>query len=153
MPTKSNTVQIVVALWVFLVCSFAFADEVKVSIKVHVKLDRLHPDVDRAVLYCNYYDINGKGSPLKSSNRCSDNFIADVDKDNRSLNTTLEDCFMFDEAKAMAFAWDRYKCEVYVDNDKEGTREKLYPTNPKAWARIQPESKYVSEGKFDMYAK
>jgi len=131
----------------------ASAADVKVAVKYKVHLDHLHPDVDKIMTNCYFYDKKNNYLSEKANGRC-DNFSSDPAVDsNRSVNRTLESCLTFDEDVALKIQWDRYHCWVRFHNSKEDVWGDPSTSNSREWLRVKPGAVLSADGKFDMYAK
>ncbi len=136
--------------------SAAFAADAKVCVKVPVRIDHIHPDVQRAWMSCSFFDTNGKKIDLFNLGATNLSYSANKDRvevgASRSINTTLENCWQLDEQLALKqLNWDRYRCPVtFVTSSSQ---HEITAGNPGSPWSVRPGGQTVSEGKFNLYAQ
>jgi hypothetical protein len=151
MSNNSIREKLAPACAVFLAfSSFAvWSDEIEIKVRAHVKLERLHPDVEKVSFSCNYLDKQGK-TLIVNATSC-DAFNSTTVGPDRKVDGVMSECWKFDESWALKQSWDRYKCEPLLwHKDNPNSYERPKPNHPKAWARVKAGAVLYSEGQFKM---
>jgi hypothetical protein len=137
----------ILAISLLLAAQGAYAEDFRLTIKIPVHVERLHPDVDKVAALCRLF--NDKNQEETRVQVDSNQFVDDVNDAGRSYQGTLINTFVVDEKTALKINWEKlhYSCRLSVRNGKSNAFADIKTNSSTSWARAKSNALTEVEGK------